>query len=242
MTTAVLSLLLSLAATPAQARPLVAVRAAPAPKVLSDSEWTAREKELDARYTALLRAHQELSDDLRTRYGKKEKEWPEESRRALRLAAERAASVDGERRFLRWDAAYADSVADINEVLAKSKRLQPAASPKEADLVIEVLNRKTFPPRHHVLCRIVLGDRVGKKQGEALAWQPGMWPEQQPHEAMPTMAVIEALHSWQKEEPWWILHLSAVGTWKELAWTVVYSLEKFLKDHGQPLTGATGGK
>jgi hypothetical protein len=222
-------------------RVAVSVRLGRAPKAECEADRKARDQELDTRREIEAHSHRLLQDDGEKRYGKKEKDWPAEPRLALRLQGERVAAAEAERAVSRWDENASDSVQDLKQALAKTQRLRLVRSSKEAQLVIEVEGRRLtkVPQRSHLLCRVTLGESVGKKEREAIDWQPGLWPERTP---VAGSRELSAVHSWRKEEPWWTIYVSDTKVWKALALEIVDSLDHFVKDHGQPLLDAMGTK
>jgi hypothetical protein len=237
-----LTFVLALAAQgPSPSRVAVAVRLGAPPKAECEADRKAREQELDTRREIEAHSQRVLQDDVEKRYGKKEKDWPAEPRLELRLAGERVAAAAAERTVSRWDENTLDSVQDLKQALAKTQRLRLVQSSKEAQLVIEVQGRRLapLPQRSHLLCRVTLGESVGKREREAIDWRPGLWPERTP---VAGSRQLSAVHSWRKEEPWWTIYVSDARVWKALALEVVDSLDHFVKDHGQPLIEATGTK
>jgi hypothetical protein len=132
----------------------VAVTAA-TPEARKDVD-PALKKELEAKMEATSKARKELEKQLKSQYGKKDEAWPKDKQDAFFEAQEAEALAEADYEYRRINPeALADTAQDIRNSLSGKGAFQTrkdnvvlVESPAEADIVIEVVARrsaKTIP-------------------------------------------------------------------------------------------------
>lgn len=204
----------------------------------------ATKQELKVKAEAASKARRDLEKEIKSQYGKKREAWPPDRQEAV-LAAEEAASQAGAAyHYLKVDPkALADSAEDIRKKLAgkgmlsrEKKNVVQVATPEEADLVVEIVGRrseKVLPTdlraAYYWICFTITGG--GKLDPSRLARIPRDW-----------MRSKWGRNSWKiqsysPETPFWKLESYAEERWSDAADEASAVIDDLIETHYAVLTG-----
>lgn len=235
-TVASLALLLAtpvpVVATAAVGQDTIAIHLFPAEaKRPEGEEKKARQQELRVQADAARDEVKALEKDVKQQFGKKREQWPADKRAAVEKAEERSAQALLTLRYLDSDPAGArDSAQDIRESLAGKgtagvkEHVRDVAKPEEADLVVEILGRRTVKGApepgliaalddYYVWLRISAGGRTDPAR---LGQVPLTWP-----------GTARLVHSWTDDAPYWELEVMREGRWANVGNEVSRILNNF---------------
>lgn len=172
-----------------------------------------------------------LEKDVKQQFGKKREQWPADKRGAVEKAEEKSAQALLKLQYLDSDPAGArDSVQDIRESLVGKgtagvkEHVRDVAKPEEADLVVEILGRRSVKGApepgliavlddYYVWLRISAGGRTDPAR---LGQVPLMWP-----------GTARLVHSWTDDAPYWELEVMREGRWANVGNEVSRILNNF---------------
>lgn len=194
------------------------------------------------------KARKELEKKLKDQLGKKREQWPAEQQDQLINAEEEAYKAAAAYHYLKLDPkAINDSSEDIKKKLAgkgmmsaQKKHVVQVASPEEADLVVEVVGRrssKTLPtylrPDNYWVCFTIAAG--GKLDPARLGSIPRNWRKQK------WTSTAWKLHSYSAEEPYWTFEAYHSERWSDVADVASQLIDDFVEDHYAALTGTGSG-
>lgn len=202
----------------------------------------ARQQELRVQADAARDELKALEKDVKQQFGKKREQWPADKRAAVEKAEEKSAQALLKLRYLDADPAGArNSVEDVRESLAGKgtagvkEHVQDVAKPEEADLVVEILGRRSQKGApepgltaalddYFVWMRISAG---GRTDSARLGQVPLTWP-----------GTARLVHSWTDAEPYWELEVTREGRWANVGNEVSRVLNNFGDKSSQAIASA----
>ena len=191
------------------------------------------------------KARKETEKKLKDQFGKKREQWPAEQQDTLINAEEEAYKAAAAYHYLKLDPkAISDSTEDIKKKLAgkgmlsaQKKHVMQVASAEEADLVVEVVGRrssKTLPTylradNYWVCFSIAAGGKLdaGRLAGIPRNWRKPKWTSQ-----------AWKLHSYTAEEPYWKFEAYHSERWSDVADVASQLIDDFVEDHYAALTAS----
>jgi hypothetical protein len=193
-------------------------------------EKKALQKERRAEADAARNELKALEKDVKQQFGKKREQWPADRRAAVEKAEEKSVQASLKLQYLDIDPAGArDSAQDVRESLAgkgtagAKEHVREVPKPEEADLVAEILGRRSVKGTdvgllaalddYYVWLRISAGGRTDPAR---LGRVPLMWP-----------GTARLVHSWTDGEPYWELEVMREGRWANVGNEVSRILNNF---------------
>ena len=179
---------------------------------------------------------------MKQQFGKKREQWPADTRAAVEKAEERSAQALLKLQYLDSDPIGArDSVEDVRKSLAGKgtagvkEHVQDVATPEEADLVVEILGRRSAKGApepgliaalddYYVWLRISAGGRTDPAR---LGQVPLTWP-----------GTARLVHSWTDAAPWWELEVMREGRWANVGNEVSRILNNFADKSSSAIVAA----
>jgi len=189
----------------------------------SSASRKARQAEAD-------RKAKDLEKQLKAQYGKDEFEWPPEKRMELLKAQGAGLDTMGE-----YDKATPKDVSDSIQDLTGAATgkpgdglLHPVASPQEADLVVEVMGRRSekaepmvgLAAKYGLLLRVGPGGKLdpARLDNVKVFWLDSWGP-----------ASVNEVHRYSSQEPYWTLEILATVRWTEAANQAASLLADFVR-------------
>ena len=250
MTHAAVALVLTLAAAslPAAPEPLAVHVAGSTPKATTKEGEAQLKEKKDAASKSFL----DLQNGLKKQYGKKMDAWPADKQ--AELGAARDAFIEA---YVDWFYSSGlkqkdldDSVREVSEALGK-KTVQVAASPAEADFVVQVVGRakvetdelssgSALAPKNsaaELVLRVMPGGRMNAaalaKSGAAWSGKKSFWNH----------ADTVTAHDFSADAPYWLLIARKPGTawvssYKGVAGQAAEAIAQFGVDNADKVAGS----
>jgi hypothetical protein len=238
---------LSLVTVSGAAADPIAVHVSGGPAKAATKEATA---ELKAKSDAARKSYADLHDALKKQFGKKEEAWPADKQSESQAAydAFMEAQVDWFYSAGLQQKDIDDSVRELSEALAK-KPVRVAASPAEADLVVQVVGRAKVTTDElanpngpkNVAAELVLRVSPGQRMNvPTLARSAPVWNAKK---SFWMHANTDTVHAFSADAPYWLLISRKPGTawiasYKGAAGLAADAIEKFGADNADKVAAA----
>lgn len=192
-----------------------------------------------ARQAEAARKAKELERAHAAEYGKDQGKWPRDKRAELAALRSEARGDEGAEIEANYAGAPPEKLADSARDLARGAGaysnglLRAVDSPDQADLVVEVTGRHSsksefgmaFDDQFGFMLRLGAGGRLapGRLRGAVVRW-----PEDEEQDPV----IVNEMHGYSDDEPYWLLQVMGGATWRELANRTDAILADFVQANG----------
>jgi hypothetical protein len=197
-----------------------------------------------ARQAEAARKAKELEQAYKAEFGKDRGKWPRDRRAELSALKAEAREDEGAEIEADYASAPPGKLADSARDLARgagafsSGLLRVVDHPDQADLVVEVTGRHSsksefgmaFDDRFGFMLRLSAGGKLaaGRLKGAVVRW-----PEDEEQDPV----IVNEMHGYSDDEPYWLLQVMGGSTWRELANHTDAILADFVRANGGLFAG-----